>query len=513
MGSARIRFISSVLIGLPLIAAGFLFWRSPRTIEAAAEAFFLRFAADEARPVLALASLRGSDKPAVLNDPETLMALDAAHDPARIGALMRAGAECRIDRLREYKNGAPGKLAEWFQHECRGRDLPEGFFSSPPYLHPLGGSFVYWHLVRSKRVNEAARFLSMHQRSLHLLEHWQPEVARWISPPGLAEEAGLSPRDLKRILGGENLVVLSSSALIFLKGYDAYRIVAKPEMDAFLATQGYRVSAASFGGCPHLVYSGHCFAPLSVWRMNGRPAAAIALGFLVLVFAAWTGYGRRWKDRLRRQADQEIMAQTLAHELRHPATSLRLSLEVFRQRFDELPGDAKDEFLRMSGQLQKMNRIMRLAQGQESIAINARELNVAEMVREAAADYADRIQLDAVTGDLVISADPLWLTICLQNLIKNALIHGRAPIRLGVDLQADRVRIFVEDQGPQPGLEMGEMIAPFRKSSASRGLGLGLSLVDRVVQRMGGRLEFSPFPKRFSLVFPVASGLRAAGDL
>ena len=82
----------------------------------------------------------------------------------------------------------------------------------------------------------------------------------------------------------------------------------------------------------------------------------------------------------------------------------------------------------------------------------------------------------------------------MSNLLDNAFIHGQPPVRLTVDSKEDRVCIEVEDDGPgiAPDREQA-MLQAFARGDASRGhpgLGLGLSIVLRVAQRLGGGVAF-----------------------
>ena len=82
----------------------------------------------------------------------------------------------------------------------------------------------------------------------------------------------------------------------------------------------------------------------------------------------------------------------------------------------------------------------------------------------------------------------------ISNLLDNAFIHGQPPVRLTVGTKENRVCIEVEDDGPgiAPDREQA-LLQAFARGDASRGypgLGLGLSIVQRVAQRLGGGVAF-----------------------
>jgi signal transduction histidine kinase len=104
----------------------------------------------------------------------------------------------------------------------------------------------------------------------------------------------------------------------------------------------------------------------------------------------------------------------------------------------------------------------------------------------------------------VIDADPTLLGRALANLLDNACTHGSAVVKVlverepllpspsdggGAGAPKERVRFEVIDRGPGvPKDELPRIFEPFYRSG-QRGhgnLGLGLSLVDRIVRAHGG---------------------------
>ena len=80
----------------------------------------------------------------------------------------------------------------------------------------------------------------------------------------------------------------------------------------------------------------------------------------------------------------------------------------------------------------------------------------------------------------------------LRNLLDNALRHGGdAPVELELQMADGRVGFMVRDHGP--GIKDGDLehlTERFWRNSQSGGCGLGLAIVQAIVQRCAGSLRF-----------------------
>ncbi|MGL5432415.1 MAG: sensor histidine kinase, partial [Plesiomonas shigelloides] len=103
----------------------------------------------------------------------------------------------------------------------------------------------------------------------------------------------------------------------------------------------------------------------------------------------------------------------------------------------------------------------------------------------------------AAIESLPVTVPAYWLALCLDNLIRNALQHGRAPITLRVQLSAQRLLLTVEDAG-----EGTPRAISSTTTSHASGMGIGLFLVRRMMQRAGGRLRVQRRPTRYTLELP-----------
>ncbi|MEY4357580.1 MAG: protein histidine kinase/phosphatase sensor for OmpR, partial [Pseudomonadota bacterium] len=92
----------------------------------------------------------------------------------------------------------------------------------------------------------------------------------------------------------------------------------------------------------------------------------------------------------------------------------------------------------------------------------------------------------------------------LDNLLGNAVEHGRPPIAVLIELRADhRLALQVSDHGDGiPVTLEREARSPFVKLDCARGTagcGLGLAIVQQLASRAGGELSFLREAGRFTV--------------
>ncbi|KVL15685.1 hypothetical protein WK78_03450 [Burkholderia cepacia] len=213
-------------------------------------------------------------------------------------------------------------------------------------------------------------------------------------------------------------------------------------------------------------------------------------------------------DRLLARLRQSIVRERAftsdaAHELKTPLAAIKVQAQVAIAT-----DDPALQRLAMQRVVQGVDRSARLAEQLLLLArldeyerIPTRAVAVRELV-EAALDRhlakASDKAIDLVAGPVserAIDADPILIGILLDNLVDNAVKYGRpgGRIELGVRDDGALQCIVVRDDGPgvAPGEHerLGDRF--YRGSGAqSPGSGLGLSIVTRIAQYLGGTVQF-----------------------
>jgi len=199
-------------------------------------------------------------------------------------------------------------------------------------------------------------------------------------------------------------------------------------------------------------------------------------------------------------------ARTLAHDLKNP---LALAGGLARELLGAPPpaGDALFKHLAIiAAAVQRAEeRLAQLADGLASQVskVSLSSLDVGQVVGRAAAAFqplADsrgiRVLFYRPARELLAIAEPSLLERCVENLLGNgleALRETRPPspvIRVAVFSRGDEIHVEIADNGPPlPGVLRAD---PFSGALAGHrtGTGLGLVSVRRLVDAMGGRVEY-----------------------
>ena len=221
-------------------------------------------------------------------------------------------------------------------------------------------------------------------------------------------------------------------------------------------------------------------------------------------------------ERSRRLAALGRMAAGIAHEIRNPLGTLRGFAQFFARRNGE-DAAARQYAELMVGEVDRLNRtVSALLQFARPREPEFSPVSLIELLRRTARlledDMAARridFRLDLPAEPVVFSADPDLLTQVLINLLQNALAATEAEgeIRLGGAGDTEEVRLWVQDTGKGMSAEEREhMFDPFF-TTRREGTGLGLAVVQQIVEQHRGRIEVESAPgqgTRIELLFPVA---------
>ena len=231
----------------------------------------------------------------------------------------------------------------------------------------------------------------------------------------------------------------------------------------------------------------------------------------------------------------------VSHELRSPLTSMKLSAQVITRHIEralfQTPAAAHDQHALLTAlqelfepsqrQVIRLERLVkelldtsRIKEG--TLDLRLQQVDLRELVREVVEEQRmlspERIiQLETPADQaLLVRIDSDRIRQAIANYLTNALKYSpeTAPVRIGVEAQAGRARLWVRDQGPGIPLEdqariweRFQRVASIQEQSGSAGgLGLGLYITRMFVERHQGQVGVSSSPGQgatFWLTLPL----------
>ena len=209
---------------------------------------------------------------------------------------------------------------------------------------------------------------------------------------------------------------------------------------------------------------------------------------------------------LARQNDElDAYAHTVAHDLKHPLTALLGQTSLLQSAVSALSEKQRSSLLlNIHSSAEKMNSIISalllLASVRRSDAIKTEPLdmqNIAISAITTLADFARQHNANIRITEhwpKAVGFAP-WVEQVWVNYISNAIKYGgEAPaIVIGATEQGKWVKYWVKDSGPGIALEQqATLFAQFNRLDIKKvdGHGLGLSIVARIVVRLGGEVGY-----------------------
>jgi signal transduction histidine kinase len=207
-----------------------------------------------------------------------------------------------------------------------------------------------------------------------------------------------------------------------------------------------------------------------------------------------------------RNEELDAYAHTAAHDLKGPLGYMVGFAQVLREDYTTLEeGDVRHylhSIVKGGGKMASIiDELLLLASARKVTEIDVGPLDMAEVVDEACQRLV--YMIEEYQAELVLPSEhdwPVslgygpWVEEVWANYLSNALKYGGRPprVELGATLHEDgMVRFWVHDNGPGLTLEeQDRLFTPFTQlhQVRAKGHGLGLSIVRRIVEKMGGEV-------------------------
>lgn len=208
------------------------------------------------------------------------------------------------------------------------------------------------------------------------------------------------------------------------------------------------------------------------------------------------------KERLsfteKEQAWRE-MAKQVAHEVKNPLTPMKLTIQNFKRKFDPNDPNIKERVAQMSeSMVEQIDLIATVASAFSQFAQLPEKENEIFILNKEIAQIVrifndENIFVHSNREDIMMSMDKIYLNRIITNLLTNAK-QAKSTDResiINVDLEQiqKRVIISVEDNGVGIPEDMYEKIFEPSFTSKNSGMGLGLTMVKKMVEDYNGEIN------------------------
>jgi PAS domain S-box-containing protein len=201
-------------------------------------------------------------------------------------------------------------------------------------------------------------------------------------------------------------------------------------------------------------------------------------------------------------ADLEQFSYSISHDFRSPLRSMQAFSALLLEEYQEkLAPTAVNYLLRLDSSAKRMLKLLEAVLSYTGVArseIDLTRVDLDQLIREILEQYPnlhpDSVDIEIVEPLLPVRGSVAQLTQCLSNVLGNAVkfvaLGTRPSVRIWTEKRDGWVRVCVRDNGIGIDPRIMDRLWGMFERGVSRdeyeGTGIGLSVVKRAVERMGG---------------------------
>ena len=210
---------------------------------------------------------------------------------------------------------------------------------------------------------------------------------------------------------------------------------------------------------------------------------------------------------VRTQSEEKLrrFVADASHELRTPLTAIRGFAELHRQgavpegeKTKELIGRIEKESIRMGALVEDLLLLARLDQSRQ---LAFKVVNISTIIEDAVASASVADPLHPISlnlpAEIYVHGSEDRIHQVFANLLANARVHTPDGTQISITSHEDSDGVYVTVSDNGPGLSEEDQkkiferffrVDPSRQRNGAEGSGLGLSIVDAVMQAHGGKV-------------------------
>jgi len=216
-----------------------------------------------------------------------------------------------------------------------------------------------------------------------------------------------------------------------------------------------------------------------------------------------------------KQADEQrrFMISGLSHDIRTPLTNMLGYMELLQQKStSNYLNIAYQNGLKLKHYLDQLFEYSKL--DIKGLKLKVRTLSISEFCSDIVVQYRNTYPKNSfqiqIEKNIMQQFDPNQMERAIRNLLDNALKHGQGEIIVQLQQKDQETLIAVCDHGET----MDNPIYTRKAENPSGGLGLGLVIVESIIQKHCGKLTFSRCDQLncFTLSLPVIEATTAKSE-
>ncbi len=206
----------------------------------------------------------------------------------------------------------------------------------------------------------------------------------------------------------------------------------------------------------------------------------------------------RAREREAIENNKTVIA-TLSHDIKTPVASIRTYSEAFEANMDSTP-EKRQKYLSIL--MAKCDEVSKLTNDlflhsiseMNRLEVSSEEIEIVSFVNEEVAKLfanEEDVVLNLPDSEIVVNADPKRLLQVFENLKNNADKYAKTKIEISLDI-GEEVKIHFRDFGngiPEEDIPfITDKFYRGRNVGDENGSGLGLYIVDELMNKMGGKV-------------------------
>lgn len=451
-----------------------------------------------------LSSMYPSRKYSVLLQPQNAMSRVAGNSKTYFSR------PCAV-KSEKMSKAVMQKSEIWEDFRCNQiSELPERFFENTPLIHDNGLSYAYLAFLSGRSPFYNSEWVRSNLNLFHINE------LEDLPAKGLEGNfkflSKLGKMELEEIVLGRPYIINDDFVLVRKRNdYNvSYKIFTRDDFDNFLKEKIYYLRPYQHQKECFYREGRFCFEKDSGTLVQFLMQSSIFIfsGSVLVLFLVAVILFRKISLQNFEEERKKHALRVLTHELRTPISNLLLQVEQINKQTDGIPAHILEEFLKIEGEVYRLKRLaekstsyLQTHDGSSLLALTSQSVpSINELILDLVHDFLEKgVKALPSKIDSAFSLDVYWFDICVKNLIENALYHGASPISVKWEVVDKELILSVIDHGICNFKNLEELINSDRSGKNSRGLGLGMNIVQKIMKEMDGKLIYSQKPTTFSL--------------